>query len=134
MRLTYQPSENALRLTLDREEGEAVRRLPLPGYVEVGEGGRLVGVELRALEDRSVDLSWALAAWLADPVASEYVSLDADSAYIELSAPEEADIREQLRAAAAEFAAELDGEGRLVAVAIPRRGAGYEISYPSGNQ
>ena len=131
MRLTYQAAENALRLTLDQEWGAASRRTVLPGYVEVGEGGRLVGVELLAPRP---ELSAALAPWLHDHVAAEYVSLDDSSAYIELSAPEEVDLREQTRAAAARFTAELDVGGALVALAIPRRGAGYEISYPSGNQ
>ena len=135
MRLTYQAAENALRLTLDEERGAAGRRLRLPGYVEVGEAGRLVGVELLpGAGTEQVALGAALAPWLADPVAREYVSLEDDSAYIELSAPEEAALREQLRAAPARFEVELDTAGRLLAVSIPRRGAGYEISYPSGNQ
>jgi hypothetical protein len=29
---------------------------------------------------------------------------------------------------------EFDRDDELVAIAIPRRGDGYEISYPSGNQ
>lgn len=138
MRLRYQPQENSLRLTLDRaeagESGAPPRRrpLPLPGLVDVGEGGRLVGVELHSAP--GIDLPRALAPWLADAVAAEYVSLDDATAYIELSAPEEASLREHLRAADATLAAELDADGRLLALAIPRRGAGYEISYPSGNQ
>ncbi|MBX5445500.1 DUF2283 domain-containing protein [Sphaerobacter sp.] len=132
MRLTYDPTTNALRLSLDREPGEPSRTVDLPGYVDVGEGGRLVGVEI--MPPPSLDLTTALQPWTDDPVAAEYVDLDPDSVYITLSVPEEGIDREQVRAAQATLRAELDGTQRLVALAIPRRGTGYEISYPSGNQ
>ena len=132
MRLSYRPAENTLRLTLDVERGRPVARLDLPGYVDVGEGGRLVGVEV--LTAHGVDLSEALAEWVGDPVAREYVAVDDKTAYVTLSVPELAAGREEVRAARATLAAELDESRRLVALSIPRRGAGYEISYPSGNQ
>lgn len=132
MRLSYLPAENALRLTLDRERGEPSGRVTLSGYIDMGEGGRIVGLE--ALFPASIDLHRALGPWLADQTASEYVSLGDDAAYIELSAPEEASLREQVRAVAASITAEVDAGGELVALTIPRHGAGYEISYPSGNQ
>ncbi|MGA7672098.1 MAG: DUF2283 domain-containing protein [Nitrolancea sp.] len=132
MRLTYQPEENSLRLTLDREIGVPMRRVKLDGYVDMGVGGRIVGVE--ALPREGLDLTVALRPWLRDESASEYVSLDGGSAYIELSVAEEADVHEQIRAVPAAFTAEVDDAGRLVALSIPRHGSGYEISYPSGNQ
>ncbi len=132
MRLSYRADENALRLTLDQERGRATRRVSLAGYVDMGTGGRIVGVE--ALRQPGLDLERAFAQWLRDDSAAEYVSLGDDSAYVELSAPEETDIREQMRAVEATFTAEIDADGRLLALSIPRRGAGYEISYPSGNQ
>jgi hypothetical protein len=132
LRLRYHPEENTLRLTLDREQGIAQRRIKLSGYVDMGVGGRIVGVE--TLRQPSFDLNEALAPWLSDETAATYVSLEDDSAYIELSAPEEADIREQVRAVPATFTAEIDADGRMTALSIPRHGAGYEISYPSGNQ
>jgi hypothetical protein len=132
VRLSYQATENALRLTLDRPSGEAVRRVTLPGYVDVGEGGRLVGVEATATA--GIDLATALAPWRVDPVAADFVSLEDDAAYIELSAPEEASLRESVRTAPARLTADIDGDGRLVALSIPRRGHGFEISYPSGNR
>jgi uncharacterized protein YuzE len=132
MRLTYRPRENTLRLTLDDDRRQAGESRALPGYVDVGEAGRLVGVEVLAGD--GIDLSRAFAPWLADPVAGEWVTLEPDAAYIELSAPEEALDREQVRATQATLHAEIDPSQRLVALSIPRRGAGYEISYPSGNQ
>ena len=132
MRLTYRPIENTLRLTLDVEAGEPASRLEVPGYVDVGEGGRLVGVEVLPAGD--FDLAEALRPWAGDPVASEYVAVDDESAYLTLSVPEETGRPEEVRAARATLDAELDASRRLVALSIPRRGAGYEISYPSGNQ
>ncbi|MDI3340249.1 MAG: DUF2283 domain-containing protein [Sphaerobacter sp.] len=133
MRLTYDPAANTLRLTLDERPAEAPRAaLDLPGYVDVGEGGRLVGVELRAIPGR--DLTAVLQPWTSDPVAAAYVELHGDAAYITLSVPEEGIDRGQVRTAPATLRAELDRAHRLVALAIPRRGSGYEISYPSGNR
>jgi hypothetical protein len=98
----------------------------------MGAGGRLVGIEL--LGPATFDLRQAMASWLTDSIASEYVSVANDSAYIELSAAAEASMNEQSRSVAAVFDAELDSAGQLVALLIPRHGAGYEITYPSGNQ
>ncbi len=132
MRLTYEQSNNALRLTLDEVSVASEHQITLTGYVDMGTGGRIVGVE--TLAPASLDLARALSPWTSDRTAAEYVSVSGDSAYIELSAPEEASIREQVRAVPATFTAEIDDGGRLVALSIPRHGAGYEISYPSGNQ
>jgi hypothetical protein len=52
------------------------------------------------------------------------------SAYVELApSPFGA-----VRSAPVRLLVEFDRDDELVAIAIPRRGAGYEISYPSGNQ
>lgn len=132
MRLSYRANENTLRLTLDQERGHAERTVDLSGYVDMGTGGRIAGVE--ALGGLELDLERAFDRWLSDDSAAAYVSLGSSSVYIELSAPEESDVREQIRAIEATFTAEIDAEGRMVALSIPRRGAGYEISYPSGNR
>lgn len=132
MRLRYHAPDNTLRLTRDDASTPPGEVVDLPGYVDVGEGGRLVGVEL--LADAGLDLATALAPWLADPVAGEWVSLDKDAAYITLSAPEEAIDQEQVLTTAATLRVELDESRHLRELAIPRRGTGYEISYPSGNR
>jgi uncharacterized protein YuzE len=131
MRLSYRPRENTLRLTLDHEEGPVQTETVLPGLIDVGEGGRLVGVEVRAGD--AADLSRILESWLTDPVASEFVAAGEDAVYITLSTAEKGTPDEQLRTAEATFLAELDASGNLVALSIPRRGHGFEISYPSGN-
>ncbi|CCF84960.1 hypothetical protein [Nitrolancea hollandica] len=131
MRLSYRQRENTLRLTLDHQEGPVQTETVLPGLIDVGEGGRLVGVEVRAGDE--VDLRRILESWLTDPVASEFVAAGEDAVYITLSTADEAAPDEQLRTAEATFLAELDASGNLVALSIPRRGHGFEISYPSGN-
>ncbi len=131
MRLSYRPRENTLRLTLDHEQGPVQAETVLPGLIDVGEGGRLVGVEVRAGD--AVDLNRILESWLTDPVASEFVVAGEDVVYITLSTAEEAGPDEQIRTAEATILAELDASGKLVALSIPRRGHGFEISYPSGN-
>lgn len=131
MRLNYRPRENTLRLSLDQEQGPVQAETELPGLIDVGEGGRLVGVEVRA--GGAGDINRILEPWLADPVASEFVAAGEDSAYILLSMAEETAPEEHLRTAEAMLLAELDASGKLVALSIPRRGHGFEISYPSGN-
>lgn len=131
MRLSYRPRENTLRLSLDHEQGPVQTETELPGLIDVGEGGRLVGVEVRSGD--AGDLNRIIEPWLADPVASEFVAAGDDSAYILLSMADEAAPEEHLRTAEAMLLAELDASGKLVALSIPRRGHGFEISYPSGN-
>lgn len=131
MRLSYQSRENTLRLSLDHGQGVVQAETKLPGLIDVGEGGRLVGVEVRG--GGAMDINHILEPWLTDPVASEFVTAGKDSAYILLSLKEEAATEDQFRTAEATLLAELDTSGKLVALSIPRRGHGFEISYPSGN-
>ena len=132
VQLSYESADNRLRLALDGEDTAPAKQLSLRGYVDMGVGGRLVGIEM--LGPDAFDLRQALARWLDDEIAGEYLSVAGDSAYIELSTPEEPSITEQTRSVEAMFGADLDSGGLLIAVSIPRRGTGYEITYPSGNQ
>lgn len=131
MRLQHDTVRNALRLTLDRETGEVCGRSGFPGVVDVAANGRLVGIELQAGAPET-DLARMLKRWIDDPVAGEFVSVDADgTAYIELTAGE-AD--ESARSSEVMLEVELNEHREMLAVSIPRRGTGYEISYPSGNR
>lgn len=140
MQLTYQPETNSLRLSRDDRESSPHqhRTLDLEGYVDVGEAGRLVGVE--ALVGGEHDISLMLSPWLADPDAAEWITLDDDSLYVTLSLEGDPNTdapvagEGQVLTAPATLTAELDESERLVALSIPRHGAGYEISYPSGNR
>ncbi len=131
MRLSYRSSENILRLTLDVESGDVVKKHVFDGVIDIADQGRLVGIELESM-DRS--LAPIFSTWLKDGVARNYIEIDDRGAYVALSTPSE-DIPEQhIRTAELPLTAELDVNERLVAIAIPRRGHGYEISFPSGNQ
>ena len=95
---------NSLRLVLSGDEaGEATRVERRPATIDVGSGGRLVGVEL-------------------------------ESGYVDVMPPQ-AGTEHLIRSAEAEVLLEM-GEGRetTIALVLPRSGAGYEITYPSGNQ
>lgn len=131
MRLSYRSTENTLRLTLDEESGEVTRSTAVDGCIDIAEQGRLVGIELSG---NGLDLPALLTTWLRDRVARNYVELDGDDAYIALSAPHEDIPPQHVRTADLTVTAELDGDDHLVAIAIPRRGHGYEISFPSGNR
>lgn len=99
------------------------------GLLDVASNGRLMGVELH---DVNFDLARGLRAWLSDPIAGEFTQFDADgSAYIELS---EGARDDDVRSSAVLVSAELDHDGALAALVIPRRGHGYEVSFPSGNR
>ncbi|MEX2426332.1 MAG: hypothetical protein WD401_06155 [Thermomicrobiaceae bacterium] len=131
MRLSYRSAENILRLTLDVESGTVAQSHELPGRIDIAEQGRLVGIEIDA--DGS-DLPDLFSIWMQDGVARDYLEIDDAGAYVGLSAPSE-DIPEQhIRTAELPLIAEMDASAHLVAIAIPRRGHGYEISFPSGNQ
>lgn len=84
-------------------EGRAELTERVPATIDIGTGGRLVGVEL--------------------PMG-----------YVEVMEPE-AGTEHLTRSAAAEVVVARErGSGVPVTVTVPRRGAGYEITYPSGNQ
>ena len=131
MRLSYDPDSDALRLTLDDSGAGPVRCVTLPGYIDMGESGRLIGIEVSAAG--SLDLAHALSLWTHDADAAPYVDVSAASAYIQLSVSADTDVA-NTREAPATLAAEIDASGNLIAIGIPRRGAGYEITYPSGNR
>jgi len=130
MQLRYESSNNTLQLVLGDERRVPAEHVELTGYVEMGTGGRLAGVEL--LDRGNENLPALLARWMGDERAGEYLSVSGSSAYIELSESDASN--EPTRAATATFGADLDDDGHLIALSIPRHGSGYEITYPSGNQ
>ncbi len=131
MQLEYDRQQNALRVTPGCWRSTPVTRENLPGVVDVVEGGRLLGVEISSVDDpdRQTD---RFHRWLQDPLASDYVDISEDgSVYIQLS---EQKSNDAVRSADTLITIELDAEHLITAVSFPRRAAGYEISYPSGNR
>jgi hypothetical protein len=131
VRLSFRSAENILRLTLDEEPGEIVTTRTIDGRIDIAEQGRLVGIELDAARD---DADRLFDLWLSDQVARQYVEIDDSGAYVALSAPNEEIPDQHVRTAELPLTAELNSNQQLIAIAIPRRGHGYEISFPSGNQ
>jgi hypothetical protein len=131
VRIAYRPRENTLRLTLDADPGSSVRTIEIDGCIDIADQGRLVGIELDA---HGRDFSKMLSLWQADTVARQYLELDDRGVYVALSAPSETIDEQLIRTAELRLTVELDSSDRLTAIAIPRRGHGYEISFPSGNQ
>jgi uncharacterized protein YuzE len=131
LRLRHDAATNALRLTLDGVSGEVCERTSLTGMVDVAANGRLVGIELWSGVGET-DLARMLKRWTGDPVAGEFVSVDSDgTAYIELTAGGADDTA---RSSTVLLDIDLNEHSEMLAVSIPRRGTGYEISYPSGNR
>lgn len=122
MRLRVDREANALVVTPGGEI-QPTREVRVGGTIDVGAGGALLGVEVR----RSVGLpvlSQGFAGW------GSVVSVEGGAAYVALMAGDDSNAR----SAAVEVGVGLDASGSVTSLTIPRRGAGYEITYPSGNR
>jgi hypothetical protein len=116
---------NTLELRLRGETGEPVAWETRPATVDIGEAGRLLGVEidLSALPERAEP-------WTTDSPPPGDFDPSTGSLYVALDSRVDA----HARTATATARTGIDRDGRLMTVEIARRGEGYEISYPSGNQ
>ncbi|HEV2107752.1 MAG TPA: hypothetical protein VGR16_05775 [Thermomicrobiales bacterium] len=94
----------ALRLVLEPATGP-VQRHSATGIVDVGEGGRLLSIEVEMARG-------------TDPL---FIDIDPPSGTLS-------------RTAVASITVETGIAGTVSAITLPRRGHGYEITYPSGNQ
>jgi hypothetical protein len=66
-------------------------------------------------------------------VRGRLLGIDFDVAYLTVCPPGDDDLA-LARTVAAEVTVQRDAAGRIRRVSVPRRGAGYEITFPSGNQ
>lgn len=103
MRLLLDLARNTIELRVAEPPVDATR-LDCPATVDVGESGRLLGVEL-ALPNGE----------------SRYVAAETGRG-------------ELARSAGATAGVVLAADGSVAAITLPRRGPGYELSYPSGNR
>lgn len=116
---------NTLAFPLRDDQARPVSWLTVPAFVDIGEAGRLLALE--------VDLSGSCVLSAARPwQVSNHIELDSDSR--SLSVTLDAGHEPHARSSPAEGRLGLDRDGMPVLVEVPRRGAGYEITYPSGNQ
>jgi hypothetical protein len=124
VRLDFDRERNLLRLSLTEEPARAAALEHAPGLIDMAAGGRLIGVELQLPASLTEQ---ALAAW----TSAGALEVAWSSAYFQLTIGPDDDAA---RSTAVELLVELDDAGAMLALGIPRRGAGYEISYPSGNR
>lgn len=120
-------ARNTLRLVV---RSAPVRLTPvreLPGTLDIGEGGRLLGMELE-LESSPV----LGTPWRDSPAAPDAPQFDPRTAVFYL--PIAPATGRHARSATVSVRIFTGDDGGLVAVEIPRRGTGYEIAYPSGTQ
>jgi hypothetical protein len=118
IRVDLLPEANALRFVIGR--GEPGAAIPVAATIDIGERGALLGVELRP--DPSLVAAWPALREAAGPDGAFYLPIAPD-----LSGPHD-------RSVPVTVELRPDADGAPAAVDLPRRGAGYEISYPSGNQ
>jgi hypothetical protein len=126
MELTYDSDTNALRLTptTSATPHPSSGTKMLDAVLDIGEAGRLIGVEFPA--DKAL-----LRHWQTDPLAGEYLTLDdSGHAYIQITSGNTG----AARSTPIRLIVEHNPANQLTALVIPRRGDGYEITYPSGNQ
>ena len=127
MRVDYLRERNALRLTLGPSPPAAATVRSVGAMLDVGEAGSLLGVEFPVGDDSALAGPWP------NPEAVANASSDgptSETFYVPLGCTAGAHVR----SVPAVVEVMSDANGTPVAVEIPRRGDGYEISYPSGNQ
>ena len=125
LRIVLDLRRNMLEFRLRGEEAEPAVWEMRPATVDIGEAGRLLGVE--------IDLSTAperAKPWTTDSPPPGEFDPTTGSLYVALDSR----VDRLARTATATARAGIDRDGRLMRVEIPRRGEGYEISFPSGNQ
>jgi uncharacterized protein YuzE len=126
MDLTYDSDTNTLRLTptTSTTPHPPTGTTTLDAILDIGEAGRLIGVEFPA--DKA-----QLRHWQTDPLSGEYLTLDDNGdAYIQITSGNTG----TASSTPIRLIAEYNPAHQLTALVIPRRGDGYEITYPSGNQ
>jgi len=101
---------NLLRLVLDPHAPPPLAERSVVAILDVGARGRLIGLEL-------------------PPAAPQ-----TDGPYLSVDPAEPGCAEPHARAVPAEVTLLTDAAGRLVEARLPRRGAGYAVTYPSGNR
>lgn len=121
MQLDYDGATNTLRLTPSGEFTDTVmRQVESQGIIDIADGGRLAGIEITGIDASDVERWHRATVSLADDGSAYFVISVGDDRHV--------------RSVSVDVLLEFGSSAELVGVAIPRRGEGYEISYPSGNQ
>ncbi len=126
MELIHDSDTNTLRLELSdaANPDTLTHTTTIDAILDVGAGGRLIGIEFPSSEAE-------LRPWLDDPSSAPFVTLGPDGgAYIEITSGGDG----TSRSTPIHLTVIQNAANELLSLIIPRRGDGYEISYPSGNQ
>lgn len=94
-----------------------------PGVIDVGRRGRLVGLEVRLSRE-------SMRRWAAD-LPAHFFEIPVDG-HIYLALDGEGS--DEVRSAALTTTVEFDADGLVLRIGVPRRGPGWELSWPSGNE
>lgn len=123
VKITVDAAANTIRFRLSGDAtADASTAIRAAGTIDIGEQGRLLGVEVETPPD---------AAWTVPPASSALVQGGGDGTfYIAL----DRDTGRHARSVPVEVSLRLTPARLLAEVIVPRRGAGYEITYPSGNR
>lgn len=116
---------DTIRLLLATDQPAPTGEYWLPGMLDIGEAGTLLGVE--------IDLSSAPSLHFpsVDAVPAVEHHAEAGTCYVELTKAAQSGHVRSVPVTVRVLSADQD---ILVVVEVPRRGHGYEISYPSGNR
>lgn len=94
-----------------------------PAAIDIGEGGRLLAIEVALPPDLAPSTTTG---------GSQTITFDATTSTLLLDL--ERQERGLFRTATITVGLVIDDQGMLLAIELPRRGNGYELTYPSGNQ
>ncbi len=97
----------------------------LPGVLDIGEAGALLGVEIDLCPAPSLQFP------SVGVVPALEHDREAGTCYVELARASQSG---QIRSVPVTVRVLSTDQGTAVVVEVPRRGHGYEISYPSGNR
>lgn len=122
MQLRVDREANALVVTPDMADQET-RNATTEGTIDVGADGALLGIEIRGSAMWTI-LARQFAGW------GSAVTVDEGAAYVSLMPGDD----RNARSAEIEIGVGLDEQGHVARLSVPRRGTGYEITYPSGNR
>ena len=114
------PSQGA-DATDDAPKPQAIEQRP--GVIDIGQQGRLVGLEVRLPRE-------SMRRWAAD-LPAQFFQIPVDGhVYITL----DGEGNDEVRSAALTTTVEFDVQGLVLRIGVPRRGPGWELSWPSGNE
>jgi hypothetical protein len=126
MNITVHPADNTLRFSFI-ERSESTGAYPFPATIDIGEEGRLLGIEIDITDDHGAALLWPAE-------AAEIVSVDQSGETSYLAIESDSASGALTRSVPGTVSITTSADGLVEEVIVPRRGEGYEITYPSGNR